>query len=117
MGKVISIERQRTLRLALEIEREFRRSGARELRVKASYFDDVGRWRRAAVIAVHRLGHPATTWASRHRRWTSASPATPGSPIPRSTPPAPRPGLLAPITQFCGDPRPSERCRGTAVAG
>ena len=64
MGKVISIERQRTLRLALEIEREFRRSGARELRVKAGDVDDVGRWRRAAVIAVHRLGHPATTWAS-----------------------------------------------------
>ncbi len=56
MAKVVSIERERTLRLADAIERELRVSGVRELRVSKGEVEHPRRWRRAAVIAAHRLG-------------------------------------------------------------
>jgi hypothetical protein len=61
VGKAVSIEKERTLRLAREIERELRLTGARELRVPITEVEDPARWRRAAVMASHRIGFVANT--------------------------------------------------------
>ncbi|HET9078568.1 MAG TPA: hypothetical protein VFN68_16655 [Acidimicrobiales bacterium] len=63
MGEVVSVERERTSRLADAIERELRVTGARELRIPMEAVEDPGRWRRAGVLASHRLGFKASTFA------------------------------------------------------
>jgi hypothetical protein len=64
VGKIVSIERQRTVRLADDIEGMLRRGGDRELRLRAEDVEEPTRWRRAAVMAGHRLGYPTSTWAA-----------------------------------------------------
>lgn len=60
--RVVDLERERTLRLSAEIERELRHSGARTLAAAVEEVEDLGRWRRAAVMAAHRMGHRARTY-------------------------------------------------------
>ena len=59
---VVDLEAERTRRLSASIERGLRRGGGRGLAVDEDRIDDVGRWRRAAVMAAHRLGHRASTY-------------------------------------------------------
>lgn len=68
-SSVVNLDRERTRRLAKEIERDLRRAGGRSLIVDLSTIDDVARWRRAAVLAAHSLGHRASTymWGGRLR--------------------------------------------------
>jgi hypothetical protein len=63
MGKLVSIEGRRTVRLADAIERRLRANGECGFVVDADEVDDPDMWRRAAVMAVHRLGYKARTWA------------------------------------------------------
>ena len=63
MGKVVSIEKHRTMRLADAIERRLRANHGCGFVVNAHEVDNPMVWRRAAVIAVHRLGYRARTWA------------------------------------------------------
>jgi hypothetical protein len=60
--RVIDLEREKTRRLAREIERELRNSGDRVFAVEAGAVEDVSRWRRAAIMAAHRMGHQASTY-------------------------------------------------------
>ena len=60
----LSIESQRVKRLAAVIERDLRAGMAREIRVRATDAEDPGLWRRAVVIAAHRLGLRATTFVT-----------------------------------------------------
>jgi hypothetical protein len=62
VGKVVNLERERTVRLASDIERVLRRSGERTFAVPSSSVEDPIRWRRAAVMAAHRLGFRACTY-------------------------------------------------------
>ena len=54
MGRVESLERARTERLADTLVAPLRERGQAFARI--ADVDDVGRWRRAAVLAGHRLG-------------------------------------------------------------
>jgi hypothetical protein len=67
MGKVVSIEKHRTVRLADAIERKLRANNGSGFVVDAGEVDDPRLWRRAAVIAVHRLGYRARTWGGEDR--------------------------------------------------
>jgi hypothetical protein len=63
--KLVRLERERTRRLSRQIEQDLRRAnatGGRMLAVEADSVGDVPRWRRAAVMAAHRMGHGATTY-------------------------------------------------------
>jgi hypothetical protein len=63
--KLVRLERERTRRLSRQIEQDLRRThatGGRMLAVEADRVEDVPRWRRAAVMAAHRMGHRATTY-------------------------------------------------------
>lgn len=68
-SNVVDLDRERTRRLAKAIERQLRREGGRSLTVDLNTVEDVPRWRRAAVLAAHSLGHGATTyvWGSQLR--------------------------------------------------
>ena len=68
MAKITSIgaekrkrERTRVAEMAGAIEEELRASGSRELHVRADSVADRGEWRRAAIIAAHRIGYPGAT--------------------------------------------------------
>lgn len=68
-SKVVDLDRERTRQLSMQIEQGLRRAhatGGRMLAVEADRVGDVQRWRRAAVMAAHRIGHRATTY-----RWGS----------------------------------------------
>jgi hypothetical protein len=67
MGKVVSIERHRTMRLADAIERKLRANNGSGFVVDAGKVDDLRAWRQAAVIALHRLGYKARTWVGEDR--------------------------------------------------
>ena len=60
--RVVDLERERTRRLSSEIERELRQTGVRTLVAAVDGVEDLGRWRRAAVMAAHRMGHRARTY-------------------------------------------------------
>jgi len=60
--RVVDLERERTRRLSAEVERELREAGARTLVVALEDVENLGRWRRAAVMAAHRMGHRARTY-------------------------------------------------------
>jgi hypothetical protein len=63
--KLVRLERERTRRLSRQIEHDLRRThatGSRMLAVEAEGVGDIPRWRRAAVMAAHRMGHRATTY-------------------------------------------------------
>ena len=60
--RVVDLERERTRRLSSEIERELRLTGVRTLVAAIDEVEDLGRWRRAAVMAAHRMGHRARTY-------------------------------------------------------
>ncbi|MHB1614430.1 MAG: hypothetical protein ACYCXA_13680 [Actinomycetes bacterium] len=60
--RVVDLERERTRRLSSEIERELRLTGVRTLVAAVDEVEDLGRWRRAAVMAAHRMGHQARTY-------------------------------------------------------
>ncbi len=63
--KLVRLERERIRRLSTQIEQDLRRAhatGGRMLAVEADRVGDVPRWRRAAVMAAHRMGHRATTY-------------------------------------------------------
>lgn len=62
MRRVVDLDRERTRRLAAEIERELRQAGVRTLVAGVDDVEDLGRWRRAAVMAAHRMGHRARTY-------------------------------------------------------
>jgi hypothetical protein len=53
---VVDLEREKTRRLARDVERELRNSCDREFAVEAGTVKDVSRWRRAAICA----GSPET---------------------------------------------------------
>ena len=61
-ARVVDLEREKTRRLARDIERELRNSGDREFAVDVGAVEDVSRWRRAAIMAAHRMGHRASTY-------------------------------------------------------
>lgn len=65
MGRVVDLERERSRRLSDVIERQLRSCGGRTLGVDLDAVDDLGRWRRAAVAAAHRMGHRASTYVWR----------------------------------------------------
>jgi hypothetical protein len=56
------MERERTRRLSRVIERDLHRAGGKALAVDEGNVEDPVRWRRAAVMAAHRLGHRARTY-------------------------------------------------------
>ena len=60
--RIVDLDRERTRRLAVEIERELRLTGVRTLVAAIDEVEDLGRWRRAAVMASHRMGHRARTY-------------------------------------------------------
>ncbi len=62
LRRVVDLDLERTRRFSAEIERELRRSGARTLVAATDGVEDLGRWRRAAVMAAHRMGHRARTY-------------------------------------------------------
>jgi pyridoxal biosynthesis lyase PdxS len=61
-ARVIELDRAKTRRVSREIERDLRRGGARTIMVDVQTVEDVLRWRRAAIMAAHRMGHRATTY-------------------------------------------------------
>ncbi|MDA8045713.1 MAG: hypothetical protein M0Z30_10835 [Actinomycetota bacterium] len=61
-GRVVHLEAERTRRLSESIERDLRRAGGAGLVVDEDQIDDVGRWRRAAIMAAHRRHHRARTY-------------------------------------------------------
>ena len=61
-ARVIELDREKTRRVSRVIERDLRRGGARTLMVDVQTIEDVPRWRRAAIMAAHRMGHRATTY-------------------------------------------------------
>jgi hypothetical protein len=63
VGRVVSLERERTRRLSMVIERQLREAGGRSVAVDAASVEDVARWRRAAIVAAHRMGQRASTYA------------------------------------------------------
>lgn len=63
MGTVVSIQKRRTERLADAIEQTLMINGGYGFIENAAEVDDPRLWRRAAVVAAHRLGYRATTWA------------------------------------------------------
>jgi hypothetical protein len=71
VGRVVDLECERTRRLSVLIERDWRRSGDATVAVDADAVDDVRRWRKAAVMAAHRMGHKASTYAWRGE-WVAA---------------------------------------------
>jgi hypothetical protein len=56
------MERERTRRLSRTIERDLRLAGGKSLAVDESEVEDPTRWRRAAVMAAHRMGRRAETY-------------------------------------------------------
>ena len=60
--RVVDLERERTRRLSSEIERELRLTGVRTLVAAIDEVEYLGRWRRAAVMAAHRMDHRARTY-------------------------------------------------------
>jgi len=62
LPQVVDMERERTRRLSRAIERDLRRAGGKALAVDEGGVDDSVRWRRAAVMAAHRMGHQAHTY-------------------------------------------------------
>lgn len=54
-ARVVDLEREKTRGLARDIERELRNSGDRVFAVEVGAVEDVSRWRRAAIIAAHRM--------------------------------------------------------------
>ena len=60
--RVVDLERERTRRLSSDIERELRLTGARTLVATLDEVENLDRWRRAAVVAAHRMGHRARTY-------------------------------------------------------
>jgi hypothetical protein len=61
-ARVVDLERAKTRRLARDIERELRNSGDRVFAIDVGAVEDVSRWRRAAIMAAHRMGHQASTY-------------------------------------------------------
>ena len=59
---MVDLDRERTRRLSSDIERELRLTGVRTLVAAIDEVEDLGRWRRAAVMAAHRMGHRARTY-------------------------------------------------------
>ncbi|HZU74094.1 MAG TPA: hypothetical protein VE990_15115 [Acidimicrobiales bacterium] len=53
--------RTRVTAMADAIEKELRATGSTELHVRADAVSDRTEWRRAAVIAAHRIGYPGAT--------------------------------------------------------
>lgn len=66
-SKVVDLDRERTRQLSRTIEKDLRRGGARTLKVDVDALEDVARWRRAAIMAAHRMGHRATTYLWRRQ--------------------------------------------------
>ena len=62
LSRLVNMERERTRRLSRTIERDLRRAGGKSLAVDEGEVEDPTRWRRAAVMAAHRLGHRAETY-------------------------------------------------------
>ena len=62
VARVVDLDLEKTRRLARDIERELRNSGGREFAVEVGAVEDVSRWRRAAIMAAHRMGHRASTY-------------------------------------------------------
>ena len=60
--RVVDLERERTRRLSSDIERELRLAGVRTLLAAVDEVENLDRWRRAAVMAAHRMGHRARTY-------------------------------------------------------
>ena len=69
MTRLVDMERERTLRLSCTIERDLRRAGGKSLSIDEDRVENLARWRRAAVMAAHRMGHRAETyrWLGRWR--------------------------------------------------
>ena len=62
MPQVVDMERERTRRLSRVIERDLRWTRGKALAVDEGKVGDPVRWRRAAVMAAHRMGHRAHTY-------------------------------------------------------
>jgi hypothetical protein len=64
VAKLVKLEAERVRRLADAIERNLRAGALREIRVAVEDVEDPGLWRKAAVMAAHRLGFRATTFCA-----------------------------------------------------
>lgn len=67
MGKLVDIEKYRVAKLADGIESKVRRNGGSGYAVDAATVEEPELWRKAAVVAVHRLGYRASTYRAEGR--------------------------------------------------